>query len=333
MVLLLLLSCRIEVGGPATSGAQQSDGPVELWVYTSMYESVIQELEPKLAQDLPNVTVKWYQAGSEKVAQRVEAEWAAGGSDACVLMTSDPFWYQGLTERDLLRPYVSPAALQLDPSWVTPTYTTSRISTMVLAVMPDAVAEDQRPAAFADLADPRFQGLLSTPDPLSSGTTFTTLAFLQADLGWSYWEALKANRTVSNGGNSSTLQRLETREYPVGVLLLENVLKARDTNDSPVLPIFPSDGAVAIPGPVAITSGCPHVLEAQAFVDWILSPTAQSEIVAGYMHSPFPDAAPPPGAPALSDIPMRPWSPAFTSQVAADAATLKERYAEIVTGS
>ncbi|MED5372454.1 MAG: extracellular solute-binding protein [Myxococcota bacterium] len=330
MLLLSLLACRVEFGQPKVS--QESEGPVTLWVYTSMYQSVLDELDPLLAEQLPGVQVKWFQSGSEKVAQRLEAEWAAGGSEACILMTSDPFWYQALTERERLRPYVSPRALELDRQWVTPTYTTARLSTMVLAVHRDLVPSEDRPASFAVLQDPRYAGKLSTPDPLSSGTTFTTMAFLQQAYGWEYWEALRANGTVSAGGNSSTLQRLESSERPVGVLLLENLLKAAETG-SPAEPIFPEDGAIAIPGPVAITSECASPLQAQAFVDFILSEPAQQAIVGGYMHSPFPDAAPPKGAPPLGEIALRPWSPEFTAQVAGDAEAIKERYAAIVTGT
>jgi iron(III) transport system substrate-binding protein len=331
MLILSLLACRIEVGNQAQNRGP-SEGPVELWVYTSMYQSVLDELDPMLAEELPGVQVKWFQSGSEKVAQRLEAEWAAGGSDACVLMTSDPFWYQALSERGSLRPYVSPKALALDRQWVNPTYTTARLSTMVLAVHRDLVPEEERPRSFEDLMDPRFEGRLSTPDPLSSGTTFTTMAFLQQAYGWTYFETLRAQGTVSAGGNSSTLQRIESSERPVGVLLLENLLKAAESG-SPAKAIFPSDGAIAIPGPIAITGECAYPLQAQDFVDWILSDKAQGAIVRGYMHSPFPGAAPPIGAPPLEEIVLRPWSAAFTEKTASQAEALKERYAEIVTGA
>lgn len=331
MLILSLLACRIEVGNQAQNQGP-SEGPVELWVYTSMYQSVLDELDPMLLEEMPGVEVKWFQSGSEKVAQRLEAEWAAGGSDACVLMTSDPFWYQALTERGALRPYVSPQALALDRQWVNATYTTARLSTMVLAVHEGLVPEEEQPSSFEDLMDPRFEGRLSTPDPLSSGTTFTTMAFLQDAYGWTYFETLRAQGTVSAGGNSSTLQRIESSERPVGVLLLENLLKAAES-DSPAKPIFPSDGAIAIPGPIAITSECRHPLQAQAFVDWMLSEKAQSAIVGGYMHSPFPGAAPPAGAPPLEEMSLRPWSAEFTQKTASQAESLKERYAEIVTGA
>ena len=45
MLILSLLACRIEVGNQAQTQGP-SEGPVELWVYTSMYQSVLDELDP-----------------------------------------------------------------------------------------------------------------------------------------------------------------------------------------------------------------------------------------------------------------------------------------------
>ena len=69
MLILSLLACRIEVGNQAQTQGP-SEGPVELWVYTSMYQSVLDELDPMLAEELPGVQVKWFQSGSEKAARR-----------------------------------------------------------------------------------------------------------------------------------------------------------------------------------------------------------------------------------------------------------------------
>lgn len=330
MFALMLLACRVELGAPGPE-AQSAGGTTEVWVYTSMYEEVIAALEPEIKASFPQLNVRWYQAGSEKVAQRAEAEWEAGSGQACLIMTSDPFWYADLAARGRLRRYVPPEALGMDRSWVAATHSTARLSVMVLAANESLVPEGERPSSFRELADERFRDRVSMPDPLSSGTAFTTLAFLQSVYGWDFVQALRANGLVAAGGNSSVLQRVESGERPIGVLLLENVLKAR-SKGSPILPIVPSDGAVAIPGPVAITADCAHPLEAQALADWMLEPRAQQAIVGGFMHSPFPDQAPPSGGPGLESLNLLPWTTEFTAAVSGDAAAIKERYARIAAG-
>ena len=49
-----------------------------IWIYTSLYPDVIQEFSKKLEAKFPEVEVKWYQAGSENVAAKLNAEILAG---------------------------------------------------------------------------------------------------------------------------------------------------------------------------------------------------------------------------------------------------------------
>lgn len=306
-----------------------SDAPSgEVWVYTSMYQAVLDALEPEIEAAFPGVDVKFFQAGSEKVAQRVEAEWAAGGSPACLLLTSDPFWYVDLEERGLLAPHLAPTVLRVDPSLVDRdgAWATARISLMVLAVNGTSVPEADRPASFAALTEPAWRDRFSLPDPLASGTAFTTLAFWLADGGWERVAALDANGMIAAGGNSSVLTRVETAERPVGVLLLENVLPAA-RKGSPVVPVFPTDGAIVVPGPIALTAGCPNPTAAKAVYDHLMSEAGQARMVAGDMYAALPELDPPPGAPRLEDIAVRAWPPGFAERTAHERAAIKERWA------
>lgn len=326
--ILLLAACRVEVGPPA-GVPEASEGPVqgEVWVYTSMYQSVIDALEPDLERALPGVDVRFYQAGSEKVAQRYEAEIEAGGSPACLLMTSDPFWYVDLKRRGLLRRHFAPTILHVDRGLVDRDgfWATSRISLMVLAVN-ERVPPEARPRSFADLAAPALRDRFSVADPLASGTAFTTLAFWLEDGGWERVEALDANGMIAAGGNSSVLTRVETGEREVGAILLENLLAA-DRKGSPAAPVYPSDGAIVVPGPIALTAGCPNAAAARAVYDYVLSPSGQEAIVAGDMYAALPEMPPPAGAPSLADIAVRPWPEGFADRVAGERVATKERWA------
>src|SRR5688500_13464254 len=110
-LLVLLAGCRIEVGPPGTDAVAPCAGEIpagEVWIYTSLYPGVIDALEPLIRAELPGVEPRWFQGGSEKVAQRVETEWSAGGSPACLLMTSDPGWYVKIAEEGRLQPHLAP---------------------------------------------------------------------------------------------------------------------------------------------------------------------------------------------------------------------------------
>lgn len=308
---LLLLACRIELGPPEQAASGQSS---ELWLYTSMYEEVLATLRPMWERDLPDLRIEVYQAGSEKVAQRFEAELAAGGSRACVLASSDPAWTADLAERELLHPYLAPATARMDRRWLDPQgrYFTMRLSLMVLAS-----AQEAAPTSFRDLSESAWAGQVSSPDPLASGTAFTTWSALDAAYGPQWVAAARGQGLIAQGGNSSVLARMESGERPVGVILLENLLLKPD---SAARAILPTDGAIPVPGPVAIPRGCPDVHGAERFVAWLMSDPAQQAIVQGGMHSPLPHLAPPPGGPPLAEIPL------FPVPADIDAAAFKARW-------
>ncbi|MFK7929701.1 MAG: ABC transporter substrate-binding protein [Myxococcota bacterium] len=336
LALCITTSCRVEFG-PPNAGSQPSaagDAPKgEVWIYTSMYQSVVDDLTPMLREALPEVQVRWYRAGSEKVAQRAEAEWSSGGTKACLLMTSDPFWYDDLASQGRLKPHFSPNILELDRGFVDAKarWSTARISLMVMSVNETRLSADEAPNRFSDLSDPVWKDRITMGDPLSSGTMFTTLAFWDTRESWSFVESLRSNGLVAAGGNSSVLTRIETGEREVGVVLLENLLSAAE-NNSPAKAVFPEDGAIAIPGPIALTSDCSNDQAARAVYDIIQSEAGQKAMVAGKMYSAMPGVAPPAGAPSLDSIEVRPWSSAFMTGVQERRDALKEQWASLISG-
>lgn len=291
---------------------------MEVWLYTSMYESVLAELEPLAAARLPHVRLVPLQGGSEKIAQRFEAELAAGSSQACLLATSDPAWFASLAERDQLQAYVPPRALDLPPAWRSPTASAFRLSLMVLAS-----SGGEAPTAWRDLVDPRFRDRFSTPDPLASGTALTAVAAWQQAFGDPFLDALQANGWIAAGGSSAVVARMGSGERAVGVVLLENLLLSAGAP----APIFPAEGAVVVPGLVAIPRGCPHREAAEDVVDWLLSDEAQAVIVRGGMHSPLPGQPAPAGVPALVDLPLLPLPDDFFRVLATQVGPLKTRLA------
>lgn len=296
----------MEFGAREDGGAGSGDAAV-VHVYTSMYKEVIDAVNPvlekRLAETSPGTKVEWFQSGSEKVAARLDAELEAGGSPADILLVSDPSYYARLQAKGHLTPYVSPAVLRQpreftdrDGHWAT-----ARISVMVIALTKDRAAKPDPPRAFADLAK-KEAGRVSMPDPLASGTTFTTVAQLSARHGWDYFRALKKNGTVAAGGNSTVAQRIDTGEADAGMLLIENVMLSKKRGSHMQL-VVPEDGAVLIPGQIALLPHAKRSHAARHVYDAILSDDVQKVIVElGIMHSPDPELPPPAGTPTLDEL-------------------------------
>lgn len=290
-------------------------------VYTSMYKEVIDAIEPELAKQLPHTTVEWFQSGSEKVASRLDAELASGGSPCDLLLTSDPAYYAKLKSDGRLVPYVSPLALRQPRSLIDTdgAWATARVSTMVIGVSPKTSA---RPKGYADLLDPKLRATLG--DPLSSGTYFTSVSALSRKLGWEWIEKIKAKGTVAAGGNASVVTRLESGEADAGLVLLENLLTARERG-SRIEIVIPVEGAIPVAGPIALMQHARKSHAARALYDALLSPEIQTIVVEkGKMHSPDPALPPPQGAPDLAAILATALSPSEEPSV-----EIKQRFDRI----
>ena len=133
----------------------------------------------------------------------------------------------------------------------------------------------------------------------------------------------------SAGGNSAVIGRLETGERPVGIVLLENLLP-RVAVGSPLTIIYPEDGAIPVPSPVAVLSESAHPDLAIRVRDFMFGEVMQEAIVAGHMYAPDPDHAPPTGAPRWSEIAMYPWDNGFLRWTRDNRDAVKRRFREIM---
>lgn len=339
-VLLLCVGCEFHVGPLQTAPAEQEgvanqgQPQGEVWIYTSIYQSVIEELGPLLEKELPGVKVQWYRAGSEKVATRLSTELRAGGSQADLVLISDPFWYAHLKEEGKLAQHVNVDMLALPRDYLDTEgyYATCRVSTMVIAYHPEMITEQEVPQTFQALIDPKYKDKVTLGDPLSSGTHFTTTAFLSRRYGWSFYETLRQQGALASGGNSSVLRRIEGREYPIGVVLLENVL-ANQAQNSPVRYVLPKDGVITIPGYASLLSGSDNPQAARAVYDLIMSRPGQEAMARGQMHSANPAVAPPKGAPPFEEMVQGggfAWSPQVIQEVKEQSSQIKTRFDEIM---
>lgn len=316
-------------------GCQKEDNSKkELWIYTSMYKDTISDLKPRLEKAFPGIKFQWYQAGSEDIAAKVQSEIMAGALQADVLISSDRFWYEEMSNNGNLHSYKSASAAPINKQLkhADGFYTTVSIPVMVMAYNSEAVRPNDAPKTFKEMMNPKWKGKFTTGSPLASGTNFTTMAMLQHHYGWEYIQALKNNGTISDGGNSAVIRRLQSKERPVGWVLLENLLRFQGKDDR-LKTIFPEDGVVTHANVMAITKkdGADRAL-AQKFVDWMLGEEGQNAMTRSFMYSPLETIAPPKGAPALSKILSNsfPWTKEFLDKVTKTRTEIKEKYTEIM---
>jgi iron(III) transport system substrate-binding protein len=291
----------------------------ELWVYTSIYKEYASTLEAAYEKAHPDVDVQIFQAGSEKIQAKVEAEIVAKKVQADIILTSDPFWSLDLAERGL--------------AWERPGHPaveTNYYSLMVLITHKD-FAKDKRPATFEALGKPELKGQVQMGSPLESGTMFSSVAYLSRKYGWDYFAKLRDNKMNATGGNAAVIQKVESGERKVGMVLLENALAAIKRG-SPLEIIYPDDGSIPVPSAQVILKDAAHRDEAGRFADFVLGSEGQALLRAGFMYGVDPKAPPPAGAKPLAEVTAKstPWSAETQKQVGHDAKTIKNKFASLV---
>jgi len=294
-------------GSTSGSGSEQPSGESgpsgSIMIYTSIYPDIIDLVSPELEKAFPNLKVEWFQGGTEQVTAKMAAEIEAGKIGADLLMVADPSYYIYLKGQDLLLPYksVNFDAVAVDKDTKDYTYSGVRISNVVIGYNTNLLKPEEAPKTFRELTDPKWKDQVVIVDPTLSGTALDSTYALSEKYGWEYFEQLRDNGAVIGGGNSSVETKLVTGEFPVAVILEENLLKVKDRGE-PVEVVYPEDGVIIVPSPIGILKTTKNPEAAKAVVDWWLSPEGQKAIVTGWMHSVRTDVESPKGAKPLAEF-------------------------------
>ena len=281
----------------AAPAAQKVSG--KLMIYTSIYPDIIEVVKPALKKAFPDLEVQWFQAGTEKVITKLTGEIEAKKVQADLLMVADPSYYLLLKEKNLLMKYDAPnrkdvtAAKDAEGYW-----TGVRISNMIIAYNTAKVKPEDAPKTFKELAEPKWKDKVAIPSPLLSGSAYVAVGVLADKYKWDYFSQLKANGAKVEPGNSAIQNKLVTGEYLAGMILEENILKIMAKGE-PIKVVYPEDGTIVIPSPIAIFNSTQNPEAAKAVTNWWLSKEGQAAIVKGWMHSVRDDVEAPKGAPAL----------------------------------
>ena len=103
------------------------------------------------------------------------------------------------------------------------------------------------------------------------------------DLGWRFFEAMKAGEAQAVRGNGAVLKAVASGEKAYGVLVDFMAFTAR-AKGSPIGFVFPKEGVPAVTEPVAILKSTANPAAAKAFVDFVLSDAGQKLAVSqGYV--------------------------------------------------
>jgi iron(III) transport system substrate-binding protein len=256
----------------------------KLVLYTSQPERDATQTVAGFRRVHPGVEVEVFRSGTTEVMGKLAAEFAAGQPKPDVLLIADAASMEALKSDGRLQPYreakidgLAPGSYDADR-----TYFGSKLITTGIAVNTGAKS---RPTSWADLAKPEYKGQIAMPSPLYSGAAAIMLGTMttRSDLGWKYFEQLKADDAVAVRGNGAVLNAVANGEKAYGVLVDFMAFNAK-AKGSPIDFIFPSEGLPAVTEPVAVLKTAQNPAAARAFIDFILSDEGQKlALTMGYI--------------------------------------------------
>lgn len=315
------------------SSCNDKDERKEIWIYTSLYKDTISDMSPMLMKAFPHLKINWYQAGSEEIAAKINTELIAGVPKADILISSERFWYQELSDSGKLVSWKPSEFHNFENEYKNElgTFHIVSVPVMVLVYNSDVISQDEAPKSFKELALPKYAGLGNGGSPLASGTAFTTVLALQHMYGWQFFHKLKQQRFLFDGGNSAVIKRIQTKERPIGFVLLENALRFQN-EDKRLKIIYPEDGVVTQFNTMGIPKKDGPIAETLKLADWFFTKDGQEAMTRSYMHSPVKGFAPPLGAPSLAALKKKsfPWSESLIKELTEKRFEIKETYVEIM---
>lgn len=213
---------------------------------------------------------------NEKDSGNVLADlWFTGGADTFI----------SAAEQGLLMPYKSTESdtIEADMKDEDGYWTGTSLTVVNLVVNTDVIKDlgAKIPETWEDLLQPELKGMVSMPDPASSGTAYNTVsAILQTkgeEEGWAYLEKLIEQVPFFTPRGSDPTNMTQTGEAAVGIAAGTGFAEMKDAAENIKL-VYPKDGTGWWPQPLAILEGCSHSEEAKVFVDWALSARGLEEI-------------------------------------------------------
>jgi iron(III) transport system substrate-binding protein len=296
-----VLILTVLLGTPGGAAPAPASGVITL--YTSESDDDVNLITGDFMRRTPGVQVKVFRAGSGPVIAKIQAEMQAGKIQADVIWFADIAFFQDLARKDLLASFApstgrrAPAQFHYDGN----RYHEVRLIFNIVAYNTHQVKF--RPSSWWDLTLPRYRGRAGMPSPFVSGAAFSHVGTFVAmrEFGWGFYRKLKENDAVVLRSNGDVIQKLAAGEISVAQVV-DFFVRALKAQGSPVDHIWPAEGAVLVPTPVAIIKGAGNEAAARAFVEYLYTPEAQRLFVQRSYIPVMPGIAMPPGTPDPADL-------------------------------
>lgn len=321
-VLPLTLGVRAQTMAAPTD-PRKGDVRIDVSIATSAMTKLVKGLN----KHFPNLNIQFVRAGSIETVKRFVAERQAGVIGTDLIHSADPggFDYFGqkgwldasLTELPLIKAYRD-GFYNKNDGWVA-----LRATGIAIMYNTGTVKPADLPKTWREMTDPKWKNRIAISDPNCAGSSFSHLYAMWKLYGPEYFKALAANQVMVAGDGSATREAIASGERDIAPVSEYDAFEFK-RQGKPVNVIWPQDGTVLLPAPIALVKGCPHVDNAKALAEYMLSKEGQELIVNTTLTwSARRDVAAPEGKPPLDSIKTISFD---WTKVAADKGTVLNLY-------
>lgn len=314
---------------PQLIEAAKKEGKV-VW-YTSVDLPLAEKVAKSFEAKYPGIAVRVERSGAERVFQRVGQEYASNIKAVDVVNSSDAAHFIVWKKEGILEPFLPEDVAKFYPAEhkdADGQFASFRVWLCIIAYNTNLVKKEDAPKSFADLLDPKWKGKMVKAHPSYSGTIMTATYQMQRDLGWGYFEKLAAQQVMQVQSSADPPKRLALGERSVMADGNEyNIFQIKETNNGPVEPVYPTEGAPLIIGPSGMFKGAPNPNAAKLFTAYSFTPECQQLIIeVGGLRSMHPQTKEHTGRKLFKDIKTMKDDAAAVEKMAEE---IKTRYSKL----
>ncbi|MGC1303642.1 MAG: putative 2-aminoethylphosphonate ABC transporter substrate-binding protein [Caulobacteraceae bacterium] len=277
-----------------------------LVVYTAAEADQIPAYEASFKAAHPDIDLLWVRDSTGVVTAKLMAEKKDPRADVIFALAATSMI--DLDRQGLLQPYAAKGADRLEARFRDgahpPHWNGEALWSVAVCVNTDEARRRSLPIpqSWEDLTKPVYRGMISMPNPASSGTGLLAVgAWLQVfgqDKGWAFMDRLNQNVATYVHSGSKPCKDASRGEIPIGISIDFRAAQAK-TQGLPVAIVLPSEGLGWDLEATGLVKGAHNPKAAKAFIDWAMSPEAMRLYARNLALVADPAvSSPPPGLPA-----------------------------------
>jgi iron(III) transport system substrate-binding protein len=254
-----------------------------LVVYTAAEADQVPAYTASFKKARPDIDLVWVRDSTGVVTAKLLAEKKAPQADVVFALAATSM--MKLDDAGLLAPYAPKGLESVDARFrdgrPVPHWTGEALWSAAICVNTDEMKKRNlpTPTSWEDLTKPIYKGLVSMPDPASSGTGLLAVAaWLQLNgeaKGWSYMDRLNPNISAYVHSGSKPCKDVSRGEIPIGISIDFRAAQAK-TQGLPVQVVIPKEGVGWDLEATGLVTGTKHADAAKAFIDWAFSHEAMA---------------------------------------------------------